>query len=125
VLTTYQHHFFDVPSGALVGLLCLWLWPDDGPAMLAARRFSPSPARRRIGGAYLAAALLCIAAAAGGGLALWLLWPAVALGLVSLIYFALGAAGFQKRDGRLSLGSSWLLAPYLAAAWFNSRLWTW
>jgi membrane-associated phospholipid phosphatase len=27
VLTTYQHHFIDLPSGALVGLLCLWLWP--------------------------------------------------------------------------------------------------
>ncbi len=29
VLTTYQHHFFDVPTGALLGLVCVWLWPDD------------------------------------------------------------------------------------------------
>jgi membrane-associated phospholipid phosphatase len=36
VLTTYQHHFIDLPTGALVGLLCLWLWPDEGPAPLAA-----------------------------------------------------------------------------------------
>jgi membrane-associated phospholipid phosphatase len=28
VLTTYQHHIFDVPTGALLGLLCLWLWPQ-------------------------------------------------------------------------------------------------
>lgn len=125
VLTTYQHHFFDVPTGALVGLLCLWLWPDEAPALPGQWRFTPSPARRRIVGAYLAVALLCVALAAVGGYAWWLLWPATALGLVGLNYLALGAAGFQKRDGRLSLASRWLLAPYLAAAWLNSRLWTW
>jgi membrane-associated phospholipid phosphatase len=27
VLTTYQHHVFDVPTGALVGLLSIRLWP--------------------------------------------------------------------------------------------------
>lgn len=125
VLTTYQHHFFDLPTGALVGLLCLWLWPDDARVMPAQWHTSRSSLRQRIGAAYLMAALLCVVAAFSGGLALWLLWPAVALVLLSLIYFGLGAAGFQKRDGRLSIASSWLLAPYLAAAWINSRLWTW
>jgi membrane-associated phospholipid phosphatase len=28
VLTTYQHHVFDVPTGALLGLFSVWLWPD-------------------------------------------------------------------------------------------------
>ncbi|WP_173644310.1 dual specificity protein phosphatase family protein, partial [Xanthomonas citri] len=28
-------------------------------------------------------------------------------------------------DGRLSLAARWLYAPYLLAAWCNSRLWTW
>lgn len=28
VLTTYQHHLFDVPTGALLGGVCVWLWPD-------------------------------------------------------------------------------------------------
>jgi len=27
VLTTYQHHFFDVPTGAMLGAACLWMWP--------------------------------------------------------------------------------------------------
>ncbi len=32
---------------------------------------------------------------------------------------------FQKRaDGRLTMAARWLLAPYLGAAWINSRLWT-
>ncbi len=125
VLTTYQHHFIDLPTGLLVGLLCLWCWPDDAPAVPVQWRTTRSPARRRIAGAYLVAALACVAVACSGGFALWLLWPAVALALVGLIYLGLGAAGFQKRDGRLSVASAWLLAPYIAAAWLNSRLWTW
>jgi len=37
----------------------------------------------------------------------------------------LGVSGFQKRaDGRLTPAARWLFAPYLAAAWINSRLWT-
>ena len=27
VLTTYQHHFIDIPTGALLGVVCVWLWP--------------------------------------------------------------------------------------------------
>jgi hypothetical protein len=29
-MTTYQHHFIDIPTGFLLGLLCLWLWPREG-----------------------------------------------------------------------------------------------
>jgi membrane-associated phospholipid phosphatase len=28
VLTTFQHHFVDVPTGAALGFFCLWLWPQ-------------------------------------------------------------------------------------------------
>lgn len=30
VLTTYQHHFIDIPTGFLLGLACMWMWPLDG-----------------------------------------------------------------------------------------------
>src|SRR6185369_15620795 len=61
----------------------------------------------------------------GGGFALWLLWPSLSLALVAACYAGFGAQGFQKSsDGRLSLAARWLLAPYLAGAWINSRLWT-
>ena len=126
VLTTYQHHFFDVPTGALLGVACLWLWPDYGKSPVAA--IEPAADRRRlvlasrylVGSALVAALALWI-----GGAGWWLLWPAMSLALVSLNYAVLGAAGFQKdAKGRMSLPATLLLAPYLAGAFVNSRSWT-
>ena len=37
VLTTYQHHFIDLPTGALAGWLCVWLWPVAHPSPLLRR----------------------------------------------------------------------------------------
>ncbi|MCA9001607.1 MAG: phosphatase PAP2/dual specificity phosphatase family protein [Planctomycetes bacterium] len=121
VLTTRQHHFFDVPTGAFLGLLCLWLWPDEGGSPL---RRSESPLRPRLAILYGSAALILACLAMCGGLALWLAWPAVALGMVALFYGWIGVAGFQKFGGRQSLAVRWLLAPYRLGAWVNSRLWT-
>jgi len=60
-----------------------------------------------------------------GGWALWLAWIAGALALVAAIYAGLDEHAFQKRsDGSLSPAARWLLAPYLAGAWVNSRWWT-
>lgn len=124
VLTTYQHHFIDIPTGALAGLICLWLWPDHGRSPLADWRLTRSPARRRLAGRYAAAALIATLLAAFGGAALWLLWPAIACAFVALNYLGFGASGFQKHDGRLSPASCFLLLPYLVGAWLNSRAWT-
>jgi hypothetical protein len=82
--------------------------------------------RRQLAWRYAAAAVLFAALAfTVGGIGLWLFWPAVSLLLVALNYAVFGAAGFQKQqDGRLSMAATWLLAPYIGAAWINSRLWT-
>ncbi|MCW7537532.1 phosphatase PAP2/dual specificity phosphatase family protein [Aquabacterium sp. A7-Y] len=124
VLTTWQHHFFDVPTGLLVGLLCLWLWPLDGPRPGWDWRVDAS--RRRLALAYAAGAVLLALLAGGlGRPGWWLYWPAASLTLVALCYAALGADGFQKRPGgRHSLAVRWLLAPYRLGAWINSRAWT-
>lgn len=129
VLTTYQHHFIDIPTGFALGWFAVWLWPLPGDGTTApwhAWRRATDPARHRLAAIYGTGALACLAAAlATGGFGLWLAWPALSLALVALCYAGLGPAGFQKdADGRLSLAARWLLAPYLAGAWLNSRGWT-
>ncbi|WP_437879859.1 phosphatase PAP2/dual specificity phosphatase family protein [Pseudomonas sp. LRF_L74] len=126
VLTTWQHHFIDVPTGVLAGLLCLWLWPMEGQSPLHSLHLARDPKRWRLALRYSLGVLLCSALAINlGGAAPWLLWPAVSLLLVALNYAVLGPVGFQKRaDGSLSPAATWLFAPYLLCAWVNSRLWT-
>ena len=53
-----------------------------------------------------------------------LLWPAVALLIVSSIYSKGAAAGFRKRNGRIGQPMRFLLSPYVTAARLNSRWWT-
>lgn len=130
VLTTYQHHFVDIPTGALLGLLCLWLWPLDAPSPLRTARIADDPSRRRLALYYAIGAAACFAmagfgAATFGGIALWLCWPGVALLMVALHYAVFGVEGFQKEaDGRIAHATRWLLAPHRLGAWINSRLWT-
>ncbi len=126
VLTTYQHHFIDIPTGLAAGWLCVWLWPRGAPAPWRGAHLTRDPTRWRLAAAYLAGAVAAaVLATRGGGGWLWLWWPTLSLGLVAANYALLGAGGFQKRaDGRLSPAARWLYAPYLAAAWINSRLWT-
>jgi membrane-associated phospholipid phosphatase len=131
VLTTYQHHFIDIPTGLALGALCLWAWPfadeGNGRAVAAQWQWTHDPARWRLAAAYAGGAVLLAALAIQvGGWALWLLWGSMSLLLVALAYAAIGAAAFQKRaDGRLAVAARWLFAPYRAAAWINSRAWTW
>lgn len=125
VLTTFQHHFIDIPTGVLAGLFCLWLWPESGTPPLASARSAMTVQHYRVAAGYLFGALVLAGLAAStGGAALWLWWGAAALGLVALVYLRPGAAGFQKQDGRHSLAVAILLAPYLLGAWLNSRWWT-
>ncbi len=138
ILTTWQHHFIDLPTGAGAGLLALWVLPDAAalpqpptgvrhdavvPYSLGLTR---DPVRRRIAVIYAAGAIVFGVVACRGGAWLWLAWVATALAIVAWNYAFAGAAGFQKQsDGRLSPGAYGLLVPYLAGAWLNSRLWTW
>jgi protein-tyrosine phosphatase/membrane-associated phospholipid phosphatase len=125
VLTTYQHHFFDLPTGAALGFFALWLWPDRAPSPIAQLRLADDPKRRRLAFCYLAGAALAAAAALlVGGWGWWLFWLSLALTLVALNYGFLGAEGFQKgADGRMAPGAAALLLPYLLAVRVNGWLW--
>lgn len=125
VLTTYQHHFIDLPTGLAVGFAALWALPDDEPSPMRRFALTSDRQRRRLAFAYITGALICAAVACLGGAWLWFFWPALALALVAANYALFGERGFQKqKDGQLSAGARGLLAPYLAGAWINSRLWT-
>ncbi|WP_326535208.1 phosphatase PAP2/dual specificity phosphatase family protein [Pseudorhodoferax sp.] len=127
VLTTYQHHFIDIPTGALLGLLCVWLWPlERVVALPRAWRLARDPQRLRLAGCYGAGAALCLALALWlHGAGLWLAWPAAALALVALNYLGLGARGFaMDRNGRMGWAARWLFAPYRLGAAVNAWLWT-
>lgn len=126
VLTTWQHHFIDVPTGLLLGFFCLWLIPDQHAAPWAQAQWTRDPLRRRLALLYvLGAGSTAALAQVAGGAALWLLWLSVSLCLVAIAYAWLGEGVFQKRDdGQLSLAAHALLAPYVWAAKLNARLWT-
>ena len=126
VLTTYQHHFVDVPTGIWVGWLVVWLFPEDAPSILARFSLSADPLRRRIAAWYaLGASSVAMVAIGLGGAALFLLWISGSLLLVALIYLALDESAFQKdANGSMSSASWWLMAPYFIGAWINSRSWT-
>ena len=126
VMTTYQHQFFDIPTGAWVGLLCVWLFPEGAQSLLRRLTLTRDVQRRRLALRYwLASVAAGTIAVAMGGAWLCLLWMAGSLILVALNYACFGAAGFQKSgNGRMTLAARLLLAPYLAGAWINSRWWT-
>jgi protein-tyrosine phosphatase len=156
VLTTYQHHFIDIPTGLWLGWFCVALFPLDErhrasgwwPQRLSAPRDHTDTRRRQLATRYAAAGLLlalpgialiaaadvdaapssALAVAAGAAISiagLVLCWSALSLLSVAAIYLSGDARKFQKnRDGSMSMAVRWLLGPYLAGAWLNSRWWT-
>ncbi len=126
VLTANQHHFFDVPTGAALGLFCLWLWPETGRSPLASAKLASNPKRWRLASFYaIGAALSAIAAIGFGGWFLWLLWPTLSLTMVASAYAFLGTITFQKDEtGEMSFAAKWLLEPYLLGVKLNAAIWT-
>lgn len=127
VLTTWQHHFIDIPTGILVGAFCLWLFPltvkapyqKDQTQRFTAKHF-------KLGRFYLIAAFICtVIAFSFQAVWLWLLYPAMSLFLVAVAYFCIRPHFFQKQNnGQITVAAWILFAPYFCMAWFNSRAWT-
>ena len=129
VLTTWQHHAIDIPTGALLGFFALWLVPRDRPSPLAKARLSSNRASIRLAIAYGSGAALALAVAVLGAavspLVFVLLWPALALLIVAAGYAGLGAGIFQKEpEGSATLASRVVLWPYRVGARINAWAWT-
>ncbi len=107
-LTTHQHQFIDLQTGAWAGLLMLAALPE--------RRVDNPQIRLTL--MYLAGSLVCtVVAFALRGAGWFLLWPGFALSMVAAAYWTGDSAWLGKRP-------SFLMLPYTLAAWINSRLWT-
>jgi hypothetical protein len=131
VLTTYQHHMIDVPTGAAVGCFALFLFPvrrthpATGTGHTARLAQSRGIARR-----YAAGALVCLLAlnaviALSPALALCLGWIALALLSMAIIYWRADPSMFQKNAfGEMLLAARILFAPVIVGAFVNSRAWT-
>lgn len=125
VLTTWQHHFIDVITGAATGVVISYLLP-------VSTRWQWAPHRIRRGyqlaGRYAVISLVLITAAVVmGGQGWWLLWPGLAFLCITAGYLGAGASVFQKDSaGRISPSAALLLLPYRIAAqisyyWYAKR----
>ncbi len=125
VLTTWQHHFIDIPAGVIAGCLAIWIFPTrrHSPFNVKSRKL---PLRGKWALLYFLGALgLLTLALALKGVYLWLLYIAFSLLLVSINYMFLGKEGFPKeKNGYYQFTNVILFAPYILIAWINAKIWT-
>lgn len=127
VLTTYQHHFIDIPTGLAAGCLVLLIRPLDGAPLSFA--ISREAARYKWAALYLGLAFMTLFAAIAGGKIwgawmLWLSWASLSFALVACGYAFLGAEVFAKNgQGRHAAAAKALLFPYLCVARLNAIFW--
>src|SRR5438067_1082270 len=123
-LLTYQHHVIDIVGGFILAGYCFYLVREPSLAL-------PVVVNRRIGSYYAAGAAVVLLMGATfwpwGG---WLLWPAIALGIVAIAYFGAGPAVFHKTKGKLPWSTRFVLAPclvgqYLSLLYYRSRCRSW
>jgi len=118
-LLMHQHHVVDVVGGFILAAACFYL-VNDAPLRL------PMVRNSRIGWQYaalgVALAALCYLTWPGGAI---LLWPIVAVAIVTLGYFHSGPGIFRKTYGRLPFSAKVILAPVLAGQyvswWYYKR----
>ena len=127
VLTTYQHHFIDIPTGLAAGCFVLLVRPMDGKPLRFA--MAAEATRYKWAALYLGLAFLTLFAAILGAQiwsswALWLSWASLSFALVACGYAFLGARVFAKNgQGRHAATAKALLFPYLCVARLNALFW--
>lgn len=130
-LFTWQHHLLDVATGALLGQVCLFAFPElrgsSGALVLSAaanlhielREHSlvRSSANLRVARLYaIGSAVLAIFSVALGSWFWLLLWPSSSLALIAIAYVRGKSSVFRKSSGRLPISTRVVLGPYLCGA---------
>lgn len=112
-LLTKQHHVIDIVTGFALAGCCFYfvrereLWQSHYPL-------------GRLAFYYIMMAVVCGALAfVTFPFGLVLIWPTAACLLVAWAYLGRGPSVFGKRDGKLSMGRRFVLAPYLAGQWLS------
>lgn len=111
VLTTFQHHFIDVPTGFLVGVFICYLFPLEKEIQWKISR----PKSISIGAKYFLISLTVITFSIFVNfifqIVLW--WIAFSFLTVSFGYIALDESVFQKKaNGKLSFAAYIVLFPF-------------
>jgi len=104
---TYQHHVMDVVAGFALGAYCLYAFPESAAHL-------PVIGNRRVGSYYLLVAFVVLAFVAFfWPWGVFLLYPAISLGLAAAAYFGAGPIIFRKRNGYLPWATWWTLGSVL------------
>jgi protein-tyrosine phosphatase/membrane-associated phospholipid phosphatase len=121
---TYQHHVIDIVGGFVLAGYCFYLFREPTLA-------PPVIANSRIGSYYAAgAAVVLIMGAIFWPWGVLLLWPSIALGIVTIAYFRAGPIVFRKTEGKLPWSTRFVLAPcllgqYLSLLYYRSQCRSW
>ena len=131
VLLVYQHHFIDVWTGALVGVACIYLIPDQP---FSWRWQKPTARMKQLAFRYgFSAMVMVLSAVLANQVSVLLtaifIWTAVALSLVAIAYLGFEHHVFQRnvltaRRGYMRWPAQFLLAPYLFLSWCSYRMYT-
>lgn len=109
VLTTHQHHFLDIWTGAIVGVMVCYMLPEG-----VTWKFEhlADPKGRTIAIRYLLLSTLCLALSWILGGWFWLCsWLGFSALLMTFAYLGFGTNILQKVEGKLSFASWWIFLP--------------
>lgn len=121
VLLVYQHHFIDVWTGALVGMVCLYLIPDRPFCWrwkVPTKHMTKIALRYTLGAVVLLMPVFFLNQISILFTAI-LIWISTALTLISAAYYGFGRQVFQRDNGQMRWPARLLLAPYLLGSWLS------
>ena len=116
-LFTWQHHLLDVVTGAMLGQVCIFAFPERRDSALASSAAGNFRVARFY--AYGSMVFAFLALSLGSSPGSWrrlLLWPAVSLALIATAYLRGNSRIFRKKNGRLPISTCVVLGPYLCGA---------